>query len=111
MKLTEFAAMLILSRALPAIALAAALFATTDEAQAQYGIGQPAPGIHQQYYEDHGAIGSRLYTSPRPVPGWVGNTWYNYQPFYPHKFMWSHYDVYRRAHPGGGRTTTRAYYW
>ncbi|MGC3969412.1 MAG: hypothetical protein QM775_19235 [Pirellulales bacterium] len=103
--------MLILRRALPAMALAAALLAVADEAQADSPLLSPAPGIFQQYYEGHGTIGSRMYTSPRPVPGWVGNTGYTYQPFYPHKFMWSHYDVYRRRHPGGGHTTTRAYYW
>lgn len=58
------------------------------------------------FYESHGTIGSRMYTSPLPVPAWVGNTNYTYQPFYPHNHLWSHYDVYRR-----NGTTTRAFYW
>ncbi len=103
--------MLMLRRALFAVTAGAALFAAADDAQAVGPILSPPPGIAQQYYNDNGTIGSRMYTSPRPVPGWVGNTSYTYQPFYPHKFMWSHYDVYRKRHASGGATTTRAYYW
>lgn len=98
-------------RVLPAVTMAAALYAVADDAQAAGPILSPAPGIFQQYHEDHGTIGARMYPSPRPVPAWVGNTYYTYQPFYPHKFMWSHYDVYRKRHADGGRTTTRAFYW
>jgi len=100
-------------RILIAALVAGATYFVADSAQAQGPVRArlAAPGIAQQYVEDEGLIGSKMYPSPRPVPAWVGHTYYTYQPFYPHKFMWSHYDVYRKRHADGGHTTTRAFYW
>ncbi|MCE9604402.1 MAG: hypothetical protein K8U03_05790 [Planctomycetia bacterium] len=88
-----------------ALATATLLGSFSDEARAA-GPLAARRNYGQNFYESHGTIGSRMYPSPLPVPAWVGNTNYTYEPFYPHNHLWSHYDVYRR-----GATTTRALYW
>jgi len=89
--------------AVVAAATLSADFAGEAQAAGPFRRGYSPEG---NYYEPHGAIGSKMYPSPLPVPAWVGRTNYTYQPFYPHNHLWSHYDVYRK-----GGTTTRAFYW
>jgi len=88
------------------VALATLSADLADEARAAGPIRGRFGYTGGNYYEPHGTIGSKMYPSPLPVPAWVGNTNYTYEPFYPHHHLWSHYDVYRR-----GGTTTRAFYW
>lgn len=42
-----------------------------------------------------------MYTSPGPVPPNVGHTYYTYQPFYPHEFLYPHYREYYNYHSTG----------
>jgi hypothetical protein len=75
----------------------------------------PRPLFSNYYVEPSiaGGAGAKMYPSPHPVPAWVGNTYYTYQPLYPHHHMWSHHHVYRKYKPGCPVpvNTTRAYYW
>jgi hypothetical protein len=58
-------------------------------------------------------FGARAYVAPLPVPEWVGHTHYTYPALYPHHYLWPHYDVTRRYHPGHHlpANVTRAAYW
>jgi hypothetical protein len=55
-----------------------------------------------------------MYISPRYVPGWVGNTYITYQPFYPHEFLYTHKDRYHNyynSEGADGLNRTRAVYY
>ena len=57
-------------------------------------------------------LNAQLYTSPGPVPPYVGNTFYTYQPFYPHEMLYWHKDKYHRYYDNGrGMNRTRATYY
>ena len=51
-----------------------------------------------------------MYIAPRPVPAFVGHTYYTYQPLMPHEFMYPHWKSYRKYYDEGRgftRTMTR----
>lgn len=53
-----------------------------------------------------------LYIAPHGVPGWVGHTYYTYQPFYPHQMLYSHHDRYHSHYDNGrGMNRTSAHYY
>ena len=52
-----------------------------------------------------------MYISPIGVPGHVGHTYYTYQPFYPHQYLYQHHDRYHSYYDGGrGLNRTHASY-
>lgn len=68
--------------------------------------GQPAgrPDLFYNYYvapRCHQGNAAGMYTAPKQVPGWVGHTYYTYQPFYPHEFLYPHYREYYNVHSLG----------
>jgi hypothetical protein len=71
------------------------------------------PSYSNYVIEGVDGLGSRAYVSPVPVPEWVGHTHITYPPFYPHNFMYKHYNVIRRYNPGHAlpSSVTRALYW
>ena len=75
----------------------------------QYWTDQPVIGDWNFYVQPphDGGAAAELYPSPRPTPPYVGHTYYTYEPFAPHQFMYKHYRVYRKNHWEGGKTTTR----
>jgi len=69
---------------------------------------QPSPDLFYNYYAQPGLAGgvpAAMYLSPRPVPPLVGHTYYTYQPFLPHEWMYPHYREYynyQSVYQGGG---------
>jgi len=74
-------------------------------------------GLFENYYvepADAGGIGSKMYPSPRPVPAWVGGTYYTYQGLYPHEHMYPHSRTYYRGRGPMGMipvNKTHILYW
>lgn len=60
------------------------------------GYPQHHGGIAQQYYSNSGVSPevARLYPAPHPVPAYVGQTYYTYQPLMPHEYLYAHRRVY-----------------
>ena len=59
-----------------------------------------------------GGVGAELYPSPFPVPAHVGHTYYTYQPFMPHEFLYKHHRTYHRYYnEGRGLTRTSVRWW
>ena len=61
----------------------------------------PVPGPYP------GAAGAQLYVAPRPVPEFVGHTYYTYQPFLPHEHLSPHERTYVRNNGMAGTTVTK----
>lgn len=106
-----------------ALALASA-FLGGEEAQAQHGVRpynvicrdyiQPRPDLFYNFYvpPNCGGVGVGIYPSPLPVPAHVGHTYYTYQPFMPHEFMYKHERSYHRYYnEGRGLTRTSVKWW
>lgn len=71
------------------------------------------PDLFYNYYTQGNAnrANAQMYVSPRPVPPFVGNTFYTYQPFYPHHYLYAHKDRYHNYYDNGrGTNRTRATY-
>jgi hypothetical protein len=51
-----------------------------------------------------------MYTSPRPVPANVGQTWVTYQPFMPHEYLYKHDRSYYTYNAGAGWRRTNVRY-
>jgi hypothetical protein len=69
------------------------------------------PALFYNFYAPNycGGVPAELYIAPRPVPPLVGHTYYTYQPFMPHEFMYPHQRTYRKWYEDGrGMTRTRA---
>ena len=107
-------------RALLALLVAAGVsMATAVSANPiNHGIDAPTPDVFSNDYVPPvpaGAapgLGAQLYVSPRPVPPYVGRTWYTYPPFLPHEFLYRHHRRYiRPAGATGMRTEVRSFYW
>jgi hypothetical protein len=66
--------------------------------------GGPVPvraGLFENYYVNPsatGSMGAKLYPCPRPVPAWVGHTYYTYEGLYPHEFMYPHMRSYYKGY-------------
>jgi hypothetical protein len=69
--------------------------------------------LFRQYYvpNHQGGVGAQLYVAPRPVPEFVGHTWYTYQPLYPHEFMYRHHRTYHRYYDDGRGLTRTSVRW
>ncbi len=108
------------TKLLSAVAVAAAISLTgTSMAQecqncGAGAAGANAPQLFANQYTQGGAnqATAAMYTAPVPVPGWVGHTYYTYQPFYPHEMMNWHTDRYHSYYDNGrGLNSTKATYY
>jgi hypothetical protein len=66
-------------------------------------------GLFENYYVSPsitGSMGAKMYPSPRPVPAWVGHTYYTYEGLYPHEHMYPHMKHYYR-----GGTVAHVLHW
>jgi hypothetical protein len=52
-----------------------------------------------------------MYLAPRPVPEWVGYTYYTYQPVLPHELLYQHHRTYFRYYDGGRGLTRTSVSW
>ena len=53
-----------------------------------------------------------MYLSPQPVPPFVGHTYFTYQPFYPHEYMYWHKNrLHKFYYNGRGKNRTKAVYY
>ena len=53
-----------------------------------------------------------MYTAPQPVPAYVGQTYYTYQPLMPHEMLYKHHRRYHRYYDEGrGITRTGVIWW
>jgi hypothetical protein len=69
--------------------------------------------FHNYYTQGYSNQASaEMFVAPRPVPAWVGHTYYTYQPFYPHQYMYWHKDTYHGYYDNGrGLNRTSAHYY
>ena len=70
------------------------------------------PDLFYNYYSNgRNQVNAEMYLSPTPVPPFVGNTWYTYQPFMPHNYLYQHTDRYHNHYDHGrGTNRTKATY-
>ena len=69
------------------------------------------PDLFYNYYAPTNCGGemANMYPTPYPVPRVAGQTYFTYQPFYPHEFMYHHHRTYHSYYNGGrGLTRTHA---
>ena len=62
-------------------------------ARVPYGFGGQAD-LFYNYYATPGSTSAAMYPAPRPTPALVGHTWYTYQPWLPHEYLYKHHRVY-----------------
>lgn len=82
------------------------------EAYGQY-LGKGTQPLFDNYFTQGNAnqATAGMYISPIGVPGWVGHTYYTYQPFYPHHYLYHHHDRYHSYYDNGqGLNRTHASY-
>ena len=76
-------------------------------------LGQGTQPLFENYFTQGNAnqATAGMYISPIGVPGNVGHTYYTYQPFYPHQYLYQHHDRYHSYYDGGrGLNRTHASY-
>ncbi len=73
-----------------------------QQAMAQYSNGNLTNNLFQQYYTPNGAsqMSGGMYPAPHWVPGYVGATYYTYQPLQPHEMMYQHSRNYYNFQAG-----------
>lgn len=78
------------------------------------GLGKGTQPLFDNYFTQGNAnqATAGMYISPIGVPGWVGHTYYTYQPFYPHQYLYHHHDRYHSYYDTGrGLNRTHASYY
>jgi hypothetical protein len=105
------------------VAASAVMFVTlTSSAQAQihgapsecrgYEYGQPDLFYNFYVPPTCGGVGAQMYVAPLPVPAWVGQTNYTYQPLMPNEMLYKHHRRYHRYYDEGrGLTRTSVHWW
>jgi len=76
-------------------------------------LGRGTQPLFENYFTQGNAnqATAGMYISPIGVPGNVGHTYYTYQPFYPHQYLYQHHDRYHSYYDGGrGLNRTHATY-
>ena len=76
-------------------------------------LGRGTQPLFEKYFTQGNAnqATAGMYISPIGVPGHVGHTYYTYQPFYPHQYLYQHHDRYHSYYDGGrGLNRTHASY-
>jgi|688.fasta_scaffold13479_10 hypothetical protein len=82
----------------------------TSSLNATSGAGDLFHNYYTQGYSNQAT--AEMYVAPRPVPAWVGHTYYTYQPLYPHHYMYWHKDRYHAYYDNGrGLNRTSASYY
>jgi hypothetical protein len=74
---------------------------------------QQQKDLFYNYYAQPGpynGAAAGMYTCPRPVPPFVGQTWVTYQPWMPHEFMYRHERSYYTYNEGAGWRRTNVRY-
>lgn len=77
-------------------------------------LGRGTQPLFENYFTQGNAnqATAGMYMSPIGVPGNVGHTYYTYQPFYPHQYLYQHHDRYHSYYDGGrGMNRTSAKYY
>jgi hypothetical protein len=71
------------------------------------------PDLFYNYYVPGtcGGVPAAAYLAPRPVPAWVGHTYYTYQPFLPNELLYQHHRTYYRYYDQGRGMTRTAISW
>jgi hypothetical protein len=78
----------------------------------EYEYGRPELFYNFYVPPTCGGVGAELYLAPLPVPANVGHTYYTYQPFLPHEFLYKHHRTYHRYYnEGRGLTRTSVHWW
>jgi hypothetical protein len=55
---------------------------------------------------------AQMYLCPHPIPPFVGHTFYTYQPFHPHEYLYWHKNRFHNIYDNGrGLNRTRAVYY
>jgi hypothetical protein len=72
-----------------------------------------SPELFYNYYVPGtcGGNPAQLYLAPRPVPAYVGHTYFTYQPFMPHEQLYQHHRRYYRYYNGGRGLTRTCISW
>lgn len=98
---------------LVAAVVAVALGGAIGSAQAQEYVGSGPQLFANQYTQGmSNQATAQMYVAPRPVPQWVGHTYYTYQPLYPHQMLYRHSDRYHSYYDNGrGLNRTSAIYY
>lgn len=71
------------------------------------------PDLFYNYYTQGfcNVSNAQMYLCPRPVPPFVGNTYFTYQPWYPEEMLYWHKNRYHNYYDGGrGMDHTRVIY-
>ena len=84
------------------VALAALFCGAVASAQAQDGQTPLAANLFYNYYTQGAAnqVNAQMYLAPRPVPAYVGHSYYTYQPLMPHEHMYTHSRNYYKWYAG-----------
>ncbi len=71
------------------------------------------PDLFYNFYAPAACAGTsaRMYVAPLPVPAVVGHTYFTYQPFMPHEFMYKHQRTYHRYYDDGRGLTRTSVRW
>ncbi len=71
------------------------------------------PDLFYNYYVPGtcGGVPTAAYVAPRPVPAWVGQTYYTYQPFMPNELLYEHHRTYYRCYDQGRGMTRTSVSW
>jgi len=56
--------------------------------------------FYNHYTQGANQVNSQLYLAPRPVPAYVGHSYYTYQPLQPHEHMYEHARNYYNWYAG-----------
>ncbi len=61
------------------------------------------PDLFYNYYTQgySNQVNAQMYLAPVPVPPFVGNTFYTYQPLMPHEYLYTHHDRYHHHYDYG----------
>lgn len=87
---------------LAALVMFAVLAFVSQTASAQVGNGNLPNYLFSQYTtQGQGGITAGKYPAPHPVPSYVGESYYTYQPLMPHEMMYEHQRSYYNYYNDG----------
>lgn len=88
-----------------ALMLGCSLATTANAQEAAESAADQTPlaaNLFYNYYTQGGMnqVDAAMYIAPRPVPAYVGHSYYTYQPLLPHEHMYAHVRNYYKWTPG-----------
>lgn len=112
MQFTQQIKMLARFLVMPAALLVTLAFSSAASAQEYANAAGPQLFANQYTQGYSNQATAQMYIAPKPVPAWVGHTYYTYQPLYPHEVMHSpHAHRYHAYYDNGkGLNRTRVGY-